>query len=256
MWKTLNKIHVLPKRLRVKPRTCPLPKFNQHFTTIAGSLRGHFTDPSPPRILTPRVDREFISLNVSLTFVLLELRKLKSTKANGLDGIPVSLLKDAAQKVANPIAYFINLTFSTGKIPQEWKEAKVTPVFKFGEKYDVNNYRPISVLPLLSKVMERAIQIQLASFLTENNVLSEHQSGFRKRHTIQTVVTYLSDFILEHKDKQKLTGAVFMDLKKVFDLVNHNCLLHKLEHYGVRGLSHSQFQNYLCTRFQRVKFKE
>ena len=104
--------------------------------------------------------------------------------------------------------------------------------------------------------MERAIQVQLVLFLTENNVLSEHQSGFRKRHSTQTAVTYLSDFILENMDKQKLTGAVFIDLKKAFDLVNHKCLLYKLEHYRVRGLSHSWFQNYLCTRSQRVKFKE
>ena len=220
MWKTLNKI--LPK----KPKTAAeieslsATKFNQYFTTIAGSLCGHFTDPSPPRVLAPRVDREFIPQNVSSAFVLLELRKLKSTKATGLDGIPAKLLKDAAQEVAKPIANLINLTFSTGEIPQEWKEAKVTPIFKSGEKDDVNNYRPISVLPLISKIMERAIQVQLVSFLTENNVLSEHQSGFRKRHSTQTAVTYLSDFILENMDKQKLTGAVFIDLKKAFDLVN------------------------------------
>ena len=156
MWKTLNKI--LPK----KPKTAAeienlsATKFNQYFTTIAGSLCGHFTDPSPPRVLAPTVDREFIPQNVSSAFVLLELRKLKSTKATGLDGIPAKLLKDAAQEVANPIANLINLTFSTGEIPQEWKEAKVTPIFKSGEKDDVNNYRPISVLPLISKIMERA----------------------------------------------------------------------------------------------------
>ena len=120
----------------------------------------------------------------------------------------------------------------TGIIPQEWKEAKVTPIFKSGEKDDVNNYHPISLLPLISKIMERTVQVQLVSFLTENNVLSEHQSGFRKRHSTQTAVTYLTDF----------------------DLVDHKCLLHKLEHYGVRGPSYNWFLNYLCTRSQRVKF--
>ena len=150
MWKTLNKI--LPK----KPKTAAeienlsATNFNQYFTTIAGSLCGHFTDPSPQRVLAPRVDQEFIPQNVSSAFVLLELRKLKSTKATGLDGIPAKLLKDAAQEVAKPIANLINLTFSTGEIPQEWKEANVTPIFKSGEKDDVNNYRPISVLPLIS----------------------------------------------------------------------------------------------------------
>ena len=100
-------------------------QFNQYFTTIAGSLCGLFTYPSPPTVLTPRVDREFIPQNVSPAFVLLELHELKSTKATRLDRIPASLLKDAVQEVTKPIAYLINLTFSTGEIPQEWKEAKV-----------------------------------------------------------------------------------------------------------------------------------
>ena len=92
--------------------------------------------------------------------------------------------------------------------------------------------------------------MQLVSFLATNNVLSEHQSGFRKRHSTQTAVTYLTDFILERIDKQELTLAVFIDLKKAFDLVDHKCLLHKLEHYGVRGLNYDWFLDYLCTRSQ------
>ena len=103
----------------------------------------------------------------------------------------------------------------------------MTATFKSGGKEDVNNYRPISVLPLISKIMERTVQVQLVSFLTTNKVLSEHQSGFRKRHSTQTAVTYLTDFILERMNKQEMTGAVFIDLKKAFDLVDHKCLLHK-----------------------------
>ena len=86
------------------------------------------------------------------------------------------------------------------------------------------------------------------------NALSEHQLSFRKRFSTQTAVTYLTDFILERMDMQELTGAVFIDLKKAFDLVDHKCLPHKLEHYGVRGPSYNWFLDYLCTRSQRVKF--
>ena len=91
--------------------------------------------------------------------------------------------------------------------------------------------------PLVSKVMERAIQVQLLSFLDDNKVLSVFQSGFRKKHSSETVVFYLVDHILEHMDKQQLTGAAFIDLKKAFDLVDHHCLLQKLQHYGVSGRS-------------------
>ena len=81
----------------------------------------------------------------------------KTSKATGLAGIPARVLKDAEPEIAKPIAYLINLTILTGIIPQEWKEFKVTPIFKSGEKDDVNNYRPISVLPLISKIMEHAV---------------------------------------------------------------------------------------------------
>ena len=110
------------------------------------------------------------------------------------------------------------------------------------------------MLPLVSKVMERAIQVQLVKFLEANKVLSAYQSGFRKGHSTETAVTYLTDQILEHMDDQQMTGSVFTDLKKAFDLVDHNCLLQKLEHYGVRGKSLTWFQNYLGSRTQRVRF--
>lgn len=141
-----------------------------------------------------------------------------------------------------------------GEIPSQWKEARVTPIYKTGKKDDENNYRSISVLPLVSKVMERAIQVQLLSFLDENKVLSAFQSGFRKKLSTETAVVYLVDHILEHMDKQQLTGAAFIDLKKAFDLVDHHCLLHKLQHFGVRGHSLTWFRNYLTTRSQRVQY--
>ena len=107
MWKILNKIMPKKPKTAAEIENLSATKCNQYFTTIAGSLCGHFTDPSPPRVLTPRVDREFIPQNVSPAFVLLELRKLKSTKATELDGIPAKLLKDVAQEVAKPIANLI-----------------------------------------------------------------------------------------------------------------------------------------------------
>ena len=164
-------------------------------------------------------------------------------------------MKDAAIHIAKPIAFIINLTISNGSIPYEWKTAKVTPIHKSDSKDDTNNYRPISVLPLLSKLMERAVQVQLVDFVTKNRVLSIHQSGFRKQHSTQTSITYLTDYILERMDNQHMTGAVFIDLSKAFDLVDHDCLLYKLDHYGVRGISKLWFENYLSSRSQKVKYR-
>lgn len=255
MWKTLNDI--LPKKSKstfTRYFNLTAMKFNQFFTQIAGTLCRHFGNALLPNIPTPRVIQDFVLQNVSTSFVCQELLKLKQTKGTGLDGIPARMLKDAANIIAKPLAYIINLTISTGEIPMEWKEAKVTPVFKSGKRSEENNYRPISVLPLISKIMERSIQVQLVAFLTENNVLSTYQSGFRKKHSTETAVIYLVDHILEHMDKQEITGAVFIDLKKAFDLVDHECLLYKLEHYGIRGQSLDWFRNYLTNRTQKVNY--
>ena len=158
------------------------------------------------------------------------------------------------RSLCKTLTYLINLILQTGIIPKEWKQAKVIPVHKSGKRDNLNNYRPISVLPVLSKIMERAVQIQLVDFLNENSVLSQFQSGFRKKHSMETAIVYLSDRIIEHMDRQCLCGAAFIDLKKVFDLVDHKCLLHKLEHYGVRGNSLNWFKDYITTRMQRVKY--
>jgi len=117
-----------------------------------------------PKLWTPRVAKNFVLQKVSTDFVWKELTKLKLTKATGLDGLTAKRLRDEAPVMAKPITYLVNLTISTGVIPSEWKDARVTPNFKSGERNDENNYRPISILPLVSKVMERAVQVQFFGF--------------------------------------------------------------------------------------------
>ena len=207
-----------------------------------------------PVVLTPRVVQNFVLQKVSTNFVFKELSKLKVTKAFGPDGITARLLKDAAPVIAKPITYLVNLTISTGLIPAEWKDARVTATFKSGARKDVNNYQAISVLSLVSKIMESAIQEQLLAFLTQHDLLSIYQSGFWKKLSTETAIVYLTDYILEHMDRQMITGAVHIDLKKAFDLVDHEYLLFKLEHYGVRGSSLDWFRNYLTKWTQRVQF--
>ena len=144
---------------------------------------------------------------------------MKSTKATGLYGISARLLKDAAPEVSELITYIINLTISTSTIPSEWKTTQVTPIYKSGDKSDPNKYSPISVLPLISKVMERSIQSHLVAFLNiKHNLLSINQSGFWKKHSTETAAGYFVDHILEQVDKQMMTGSIFIDLRKVFDL--------------------------------------
>jgi len=128
----------------------------------------------------------------------------------------------------------------------------VTPLHKSGPKDDPRNYRPISVLPVVSKVLERLIHKQLAGYFDGHNLLCKSQSGFRRMHSTETAVTYFADEILMNMDKGLVTGSVFIDLAKAFDTVDHDILLSKLEYYGVCDESLPWFKNYFTGRKQFV----
>ena len=163
--------------------------FNEFFTSVAEKLRRHYKSKTRlPDVLTPRVVQNFVLQKASTNFVLKELSKLKVTKALGPGGITARLLKDAAPVIAKPFTYLVNLTISTGLIPPEWKDVRLTPIFKSGARNDVNNYQPISVLSLVSKIMEHAIQEQFLAFLTEHDLLSVYQPGFQKKHSTETAI--------------------------------------------------------------------
>ena len=99
----------------------------------------------------------------------------------------------------------------------EWKRARVTPIFKGGEREEMSNYRPISIIPIIMKMLEKAVNVQLLEYLTENDILAKEQSGFRKAHSTYSVLCYVSDVLYKEMDKGRLTGVVFLDLKKAFD---------------------------------------
>ena len=117
--------------------------------------------------------------NVSSTYVLKALQNLKRTKSPGLDDLPPGMLKDAAIYIAEPLTYIINLSLTAEMIPSSWKEAKVLPVFKSGSYSVMENYRPISVLPVVSKTLERIVHGQFSKYLKENALMSPYQFGFR-----------------------------------------------------------------------------
>ena len=119
-------------------------------------------------------------------------------------------------------------------------------------KCDVGNYRPISVLPVLSKILERAVHDQLYNYLTCNNILHQCQSGFRSNYSAHTALLDVTDHILENTNDGKVTASIFLDLKKAFDTVSHNLLLQKLDSYGINGKSLRWFKSYLSNRTQAV----
>ena len=132
---------------------------------------------------------------------------------------------------------------------------RVIPLFKKGKADNVDNCRPISVLPVVSKVLERALHHQLYTYIQCHKVLSPNQCGFRKCHSTEWAAMCFADTIRRNIDQGRLTGAVFIDLRKVFDTVNHEVLLSKLRGLGVMHRQHECFRNYLHNRTQVVEFQ-
>ena len=140
---------------------------------------------------------------------------------------------------------------SNGLFPSILKIAKVIPIFKSREKQTVNNYRPISLLSPFSKVIEKIIKVRLLSFIARNDILLQRQSGFRKKFTTMfPIIDSISDCF--DNINKKYSCAITLDIKKAFDSVNHTILLNKLEHFGIRGVSHKLFSSYLENRKQYV----
>ncbi len=163
------------------------------------------------------------------------MKKLNRKKAQGYDEIPTSFTKDGANILAEPLASLINRCLENSLFPSAEKCAKITPIYKSEERSLLDNYRPISILPVLSKVFERVIHGQLYAYLEENDLLSKNQFGFRTKSSTQHAVTKLSDCIRQNMDKGLMTGAVFVGLQKAFDTVDHARLLSKLTIYGIRN---------------------
>ena len=140
--------------------------------------------------------------------VLKELRNLKRFKSPGLDDIPPSFLKDAASCLAEPLTYLTNMSLRTGQVPNEWKQAKVLPLFKSGNATELDNYRPISMLPVLSKVLERVVHTQFIDYLESNRLLYKYQFSFRRQHSPNLAVTFFTDSVRRAMDNGQFTGSV------------------------------------------------
>ena len=176
-----------------------------------------------------------------------------SHKVTGNDGISAKLLKIAAPGIIPSLTKLLNHCLQTKTFPNVWKVAKVTPVFKGnGSKDDKNNYRPISVLPVLSKIMEKRICNNLCKFLRENYLLHGYQSDFRKPFSTETASIRLIEQLLFDLDGNRVTGLVFVDYKQAFDLINHELLIAKLKEIGVSEDYLPLFIDYMSDRKQYV----
>ena len=173
-----------------------------------------------------------------------------SPRALGPNSVPMKILKDLKKELSKPLTILINLTFSLRIFPNCLKIAKVIPVFKKGDQQECNNYRPISLLPNTSKLIEKLLNNCLYSFLEQNNCLFNYQFGFRNNHSTNQALISITKKIRKVIDDGKFACGVFLDFQKAFDTGNHQTLISKLEHYEVRGVP--LFKSYLENRKQFV----
>ena len=179
------------------------------------------------------------------------LDNLNIAKTTGSDYIPARFLKDSAEVITDIILYLVNLSIAQNAFPDSLKHADVFPLFKKGDPVILGNYRPISVLPVLSKVVERLIHDKLYLYVS-NDVMYEFQSGFRPNFSTESGLTLIHNKILSKFDQRCFTGAVLLDLQKAFDTVDHDILLLKLEAIGLNSDTVAWFRSYLSNRTQTV----
>jgi len=154
--------------------------------------------------------------------------------------------------ISKLLAKIINTSLNTAKFPSKLKISKVNPIHKKDSKLKVSNYRPISLLSNINKIIEKVVHLQLYSFLEKNNCIYDLQFGFRQKHSTNHALISIVQQIQEAMLQNKLAVGVFIDLQKAFDTVNHEILLKKLEHYGISGTSKKWFRSYLTNRQQYV----
>ena len=193
----------------------------------------------------------FLIAHISNEEVLGIINKLEN-KSTGPQSIPIKLLKLIPDLILIPLCTIINQSFITGKYPDALKISKVIPIHKSGATCNLNNYRPISLLSIFDKIMEKVMHKRLYDFLQKHNILFQNQFGFRKNNSTTSALLQITEKIKESIDNKKYGCGIFIDLSKTFDTVNHEILLRKLEHYGIRGVVLDWFNSYLSNRKQYV----
>lgn len=181
------------------------------------------------------------------------INSLKPSSAPGWDKIDNQLLKKGKHILTPAIAHLCNLSLSSGVVPDSFKSAYVCPIHKTGDPLLTSNYRPISLLSSISKIIEKVVNKRLLAYLEAEGLLSQNQYGFRNNRSTDVAVANLANCVTENLDAGNRCAGVFLDLAKAFDTVSRPILLRKLEALGIRGVALEWFHSYLSNRQQRVK---
>lgn len=184
------------------------------------------------------------------------IHSLNNTNSTGYDELPTFILKQCAIAITPVLCHIINLSLTEGTFPDKLKISIVKPIYKKGHKECINNYRPITLIPILAKIFEKIMHSRLTTFLNKSEVIKSEQHGFQKGKSTTLAAFKLISKITENVDRKIPTVGVFFDMTKAFDFVDHNILLRKCNNYGIRGIAEKWLSSYLSNRQQYVEIRD
>ena len=241
MWKTINR--VLDKDVKstqfpsieidlktlTKERDV-LEALNCHFVSVGSKLARSIETGQGGNCLQhiTQINEEMLFKTIDKKYVINAINQLKNGKASDPDKVTITLVKDVCESIAHPLMLIYNSSLVNGVFPDIWKLARVTSIYKSGPKTDLNNYRPISVKPVFSRILETLTHDQLIEFLKINKSITCNQAAFCKLYSTITSLISSTDFWYENIDRSNVNLTIFLDLKKAFDMVDHDILLKKI----------------------------
>ena len=228
---------------------------NKHFTSVAKKLEKNLKKTNTKHTsYMGRENKSSMYLRyIEVYEIILEIKSIDAKKSMGYDEIPPKIIKWAPHLFAPVLKILFNKCIDMGYYPSGMKTAKVAPIYKDGDKNDLNNYRPISVLTQFNQLFERLLSKRYLNFFQKFDVITKKQYGFLKKHCTEHAILDLKEYILSRLDEKEVMAVLFLDLQKAFDTVNHDILLKKLYHYGVRGNAYRLLSSYLSGRQQYTK---
>lgn len=232
-------------------------KFVNFFIDIAESLTSNLQSKHSAEYYINKINKTTMDslyfMPVTENEVIEIVRLLKPKESFGWDEIPITLIKENISVLKKPLTHIINLSLSQGIFPDKFKIASIKPLFKKGDKHNISNYRPISLLPTISKILEAVVKNQLVNYLEKFKILTPFQFGFKKDCSTSDAAFKLINYINNVLENKNIPMGIFCDLSKAFDCVDHNILLMKLNYYGIRGTPLLWFTSYLKQRSAHVR---
>ena len=265
-WETINTLTNMKKRTPLSKKTSLLidgvvtndskrvaNDFNSFFTNIASTLDEKLPEPQtdPLTYLSGDYPNSLAVTPVGIAEIITTIKSLKNKKC-AINEISVHIIKENSHLIAPALKILFNQSISSGVFPAKLKKATVIPLHKSDSKLDKNNYRPISLLSIFSKIFEKLMLKPLSKYLNDFNIIHPSQYGFQANKSTHLALKKFSEFLYRNLDESKHVLSIFIDYSKAFDTVSHSILLKKLNHYGIRGSILQWFRSYLSNRTQQT----